>query len=85
MCKQQRHKLQHYAMGLGWLVFVDLNSNAAPNLGTGACLATEDCIIQVSGVLQGGNTLRSSGFATCRFRAIQHPWRPDIGRHLHAV
>jgi len=48
---------------LGWIVFVDLNADGVVNPGTGACLATEDCILQVAGLLQGGNTLRSSGFA----------------------
>lgn len=47
---------------LGWIVFTDLNTDSTPDVGTGKCAAGEDCLLQVSGVLQGGNTLRS-GFA----------------------
>lgn len=54
---------------LGWLVFVDLNANAAPDKVDDACTKdaagepVEDCILNTSGLLEGGNTLRSSSFA----------------------
>ena len=61
---------------LGWLVFSDLDSDATPDVDTRACLATEDCIIQTSGLLQGGNTLRTSGFANTGF--IQYNTRGTL-------
>jgi len=50
----------------GWIIFSDRNGNVALDAGTGACLATEDCLIRVSSGLNAGNTLtaRKSGAAT---------------------
>ncbi len=49
----------------GWIVFSDRNGDMVLDAGTGACLATEDCLIRVSAGLQDGNTLsaRKSGAA----------------------
>jgi type IV fimbrial biogenesis protein FimT len=41
----------------GWIIFSDRNANVALDAGTGACLATEDCLIRVSTGLNEGNTL----------------------------
>ena len=49
----------------GWIVFSDRDGDSELDAGTGACLATEDCLIRVSAGLQDGNTLsaRKSGAA----------------------
>jgi type IV fimbrial biogenesis protein FimT len=49
----------------GWIIFSDRNANVALDAGSGACLATEDCLIRVSAGLNDGNTLsaRKSGAA----------------------
>ncbi|MGD8940277.1 MAG: GspH/FimT family pseudopilin [Gammaproteobacteria bacterium] len=49
----------------GWIVFSDRNADRVLDSGTGACLATEDCLIRVSAGLSSNNTLaaRKSGAA----------------------
>jgi type IV fimbrial biogenesis protein FimT len=47
----------------GWILFSDLNLNDQPDVGTGKCLDTEDCIIATRTHLPGGSTLTSdAGF-----------------------
>jgi type IV fimbrial biogenesis protein FimT len=41
----------------GWIVFSDLNLNNAPDVGTGKCLDTEDCIMATRKGLPEGSTL----------------------------
>ncbi len=41
----------------GWIVFSDLNLNNAPDVGTGKCLETEDCIMATRTGLSSGSTL----------------------------
>jgi type IV fimbrial biogenesis protein FimT len=41
----------------GWIVFSDLNLNNAPDVGTGKCLETEDCIMASRKVLSEGSTV----------------------------
>lgn len=48
-----------YLWESGWSVFTDLNSNGVADVGTGACLATEDCVLRREPALAAGNTLRS--------------------------
>jgi type IV fimbrial biogenesis protein FimT len=43
----------------GWIVFSDRNADNVLDSGTGACLATEDCLIRVSNGLNDGNTLKA--------------------------
>jgi type IV fimbrial biogenesis protein FimT len=43
----------------GWIVFSDRDADSVLDSGTGACLATEDCLIRVSGGLSEGNTLKA--------------------------
>lgn len=45
----------------GWIVFNDLNSNGAPDYGTGSCATTEDCLHKSQGSITGGATLRANG------------------------
>lgn len=49
----------------GWIIFSDRNGDVTLDAGTGACLATEDCLIRVSTGLGDSNTLlaRKSGAA----------------------
>ena len=49
----------------GWIVFSDRNADAVLDSGTGACLASEDCLIRVNNGLNEGNSLsaRKSGAA----------------------
>jgi type IV fimbrial biogenesis protein FimT len=49
----------------GWIVFSDRNADRVLDSGTGACLATEDCLIRVSVGLSDGNSLsaKKSGAA----------------------
>jgi type IV fimbrial biogenesis protein FimT len=49
----------------GWIVFSDRNADRVLDSGTGACLATEDCLIRVSAGLSDGNSLsaKKSGAA----------------------
>lgn len=49
----------------GWIIFSDRNGNVSLDAGTGACLATEDCLIRVSSGIEEGNTLtaKKSGAA----------------------
>lgn len=49
----------------GWIVFSDRNSDQVLDSGTGACLATEDCLIRVNSGLTDGNSLsaKKSGAA----------------------
>jgi len=44
----------------GWIIFSDLNQDATPDLGTNACLETEDCIMRTSKGLSGNNTLTAN-------------------------
>lgn len=41
----------------GWILFSDLNLDNAPDVGTGACLETEDCIMATRDGLPSGSTL----------------------------
>jgi type IV fimbrial biogenesis protein FimT len=41
----------------GWIVFSDRDADQVLDSGTGACLATEDCLIRVSTGLSDGNSL----------------------------
>jgi type IV fimbrial biogenesis protein FimT len=41
----------------GWIVFSDLNRNGAPDIGTGKCLETEDCVMLRRKGLSSGGTL----------------------------
>jgi type IV fimbrial biogenesis protein FimT len=49
----------------GWILFSDLNRNNAPDVGTGACLETEDCIITTRTGLPEGTTLTSAANFVC--------------------
>lgn len=44
----------------GWIVFRDVNGNQAANLGTGQCLAAEDCLLRVEQAISNQNRLRSN-------------------------
>lgn len=41
----------------GWIVFSDLDQEGDLEAGSGACLATEDCIVRTRQQLEGGNAL----------------------------
>lgn len=41
----------------GWIVFSDLDQEGDLEAGSGACLATEDCIVRTRQRLEGGNAL----------------------------
>jgi type IV fimbrial biogenesis protein FimT len=43
----------------GWILFSDLNLNDAPDVGTGKCLDTEDCIVATRTRLPSGSILTS--------------------------
>jgi type IV fimbrial biogenesis protein FimT len=44
----------------GWIIFSDLDQDASPDIGTNACLPSEDCIIRTWGELDGDNTLTAA-------------------------
>ena len=44
----------------GWIVFSDLNQNGAPDVGTSACLPTEDCMLRTSTGLSGASSMTST-------------------------
>ena len=44
----------------GWIIFSDLDQDGVPDLGTNACLDTEDCIMRTSEGLSWNNTLTSN-------------------------
>lgn len=48
----------------GWLVFSDIAGNGVVELGTDACLASEDCLLMTHEELPGGYTLRTGGVYT---------------------
>jgi type IV fimbrial biogenesis protein FimT len=41
----------------GWIAFSDLNRDGVPDVGTGKCLETEDCIVLTRKGLSSGSTL----------------------------
>jgi len=49
----------------GWILFSDLNLNNAPDVGTGACLETEDCIVKKRTGLPEGTTLTTDADFVC--------------------
>lgn len=44
----------------GWIVFSDLNRDGAPDVGTSACLPTEDCMLRTSTGLSGTSTMTAT-------------------------
>jgi type IV fimbrial biogenesis protein FimT len=49
----------------GWILFSDLNLNNSPDVGTGKCLDTEDCIMMVRNGLPEGTTLTTDADFVC--------------------
>jgi len=49
----------------GWILFSDLNLNNAPDVVTGKCLETEDCIMTVRKALPEGTTLTTDADFVC--------------------
>jgi type IV fimbrial biogenesis protein FimT len=49
----------------GWILFSDLNLNNAPDVGTGQCLETEDCIMATREGLPEGTTLTTDADFVC--------------------
>jgi type IV fimbrial biogenesis protein FimT len=49
----------------GWILFSDLNLNNAPDVGTGKCLETEDCIMTIRTALPEGTTLTTDADFVC--------------------
>lgn len=49
----------------GWILFSDLNLNNAPDVGTGACLETEDCVMATRKGLPEGTTLTTDADFVC--------------------
>jgi type IV fimbrial biogenesis protein FimT len=52
---------------IGWIVFSDINGNGVPDVGTGQCVAGEDCLLLVQEALGGNPTL--SGPAAVQYTA----------------
>lgn len=58
VCKSADHTdCGHGSWHEGWIVFTDINGNGSLDRGSGTCQVNEDCVIQVYGKLEGGNTL----------------------------
>jgi Tfp pilus assembly protein FimT len=49
----------------GWILFSELNLNYAPDIGTGKCLETEDCIVATRTGLPEWNTLTTATDFVC--------------------
>jgi len=49
----------------GWILFSDLNRDNAPDVGTGKCLETEDCIMRTRKSLPEGTTLTTDADFVC--------------------
>ncbi len=49
----------------GWILFSDLNLNNDPDVGTGKCLETEDCIVATRTGLPEGSTLTTAADLVC--------------------